>query len=180
MTFLDNMNQETDLLYIIIKNDKQVLERFFHSLHKVARMALGFSPQRSMYPMSTASVTRNLKGFDTRQYYYVNTNFIELDKATAPRSKNITASLFVCMQETYETNNNGFMFGLLKQARDDQEMSNEEFADFVKAVDVNMLNHALFSDYYDTMLAFAGTKEGRFLQRNWETIGYQVRYPQAA
>lgn len=40
------MNQFSDEQYMTIKNDAKLLERFLAGLHRVARLALGFSPMQ--------------------------------------------------------------------------------------------------------------------------------------
>ncbi len=154
------LNYAEDTAYIIIKNDKALLETFFRGLFIVARRHLGYTPNASSYPFitrafTTAQLERSPHEKESLAHYERNGTIITPDSPKHGKYDVVTIAI---------NGHDNFITKAIQQANEEgdpdiQTDPNDAYC--------NSVFQALIEDYWNDMLEFA--KNNRYYTPRWQS-----------
>lgn len=146
-----SLNYETDLFYITIKNNKQLLDRVFSGMFVIARRVLGYSGNTSSYPFSSSAIYNGLNTAQSRSERLIELGQLPLPTTYYPHKNNKSelgkhSTYFINMENNNATSHDSFFKQTLREQGEHFDKS---------AVNTSALMRALFADHFDDMVEYA-------------------------
>lgn len=156
-----NLNHTEDTAYIVIKNDKGMLESLFNGLFVVARRHLGYNPNASSHPFITRCYSKDATSYskhERQDLEYAKKHYIVVTPDADKHKTNEVLTITL-------NGSSQLIRKAIEQANEGAEP--EDRLNYTDA-NVNSIYMALVEDYWNDMVAYA--KENRYYAKNWQSI----------